>query len=348
MIQARDPVTLEPFDYYFVLFNSRASAAAYSEELFRLWKLSKPDAAASESQSISQVLFPSRSLSSPSIGDGEGAEERAIRSFTLAVATQRHYVQQVEYPRTPDQRWERMWGAGPGGTSWAESLAEKLWPVSPLPSKDSSPDRPTPPSQMSAHYPRYLVLLGVLGGDGRTTPAALKQALDEDGEDRNLPWRIPGLEKADESNGIVPLGRGTIVRWKPEKGTSTRVNKDDVSTPNIAHTDQASESSEAPHNSNAENGDAAASKIETKVKKQGSGRPIGSDWKYKRYAQFLISFAEEAEAQRFVREWHTREIALQRTEVLLRGDGMGRYHGTSTGRLETWEERREVTASLIW
>lgn len=367
VIQARDPVTLEPFDYYFVLFDSRASAAAYSEEVLRLWKLSKPRVAPSESQTSSHVLFPSRSLSSHSVGDGEDAEERAIRSFTLAVATQRHYIQGVEYPRTPDERWERMWGAGPGGTSWAESLSEKLWPAPTPPSKDPSPDRPTLHFQRSGHYSRYLVLLGVLGGDGRTTPHALRQALKEDGEDRNLPWRIPGLEEADESNGIVPLGKGISVKWKAPRGASKRANNnDDVATSNVADTDQASaesettalsvsagiteasKSSEGPHNSNTEKSDAAASKNNVNTKGRGTDRPVGRDWMYTRYMQFLVSFAEEAEAQRFVREWHAREVALQRTEVLLRGDGMGRYQGPSGGRLETWEEHREVTASLIW
>ena len=458
VIQARDPVTLEPFDYYYVLFDSRASAAAYSEAVFRLWKLNKARAVAAQSPSP-QVLFPSQSIYSNAGGtEASRAEERAIRSFTLALPTQRHHLQLEEYPRTPNERWERMWGAAPNARSWAEALSDKLWPAhppqwgskppSPWPSPEPHPNRPRPPSSRPAPRLRYLVLMGFNGGDSRTTPIALRQALEEDGESRNLPWRIQGLNEPDGGGSIVPLGRGLAtpgmekftkpvamagephtqqdIKAQPspapeapktngvmedgqedeKKGTGSDATVDNVTTSNITNLDIHSaesvtdipaglnitptpatvvaDGSKATHDTDSDkqndmvippeneigaekekgvedeagagNSAAAESAAETEPKKpdentrRGRFYDDGEDdgWKYRRYVQFIVAFEDEPEARRFVREWHARDVRLVRTEVLLRGAGRGKHRSAYTARPSSWEERREVTASLLW
>ena len=411
-----------------MLFDTRASAAAYSDAIFRLWRLSKQRAVAAHSPS-SQLIFPSQSLASGRVGSNADVdEERAIRSFTLTLPTQRHHIEQEEYPRTPSERWERMWGAAPNGRSWSEALADKLWPAyppqwhlrppSPWPSPEPTPHRPRPPPPRPPPRLRYLVLVGVNGGDGRTTPVALRQALEEDGEDRNLPWRIPGIDEPDGGGSIVPIGRGIAIpgmekMTKPneavsesrtqqaknaqsssqplpapeapeENGVEEAGQEDEVEDTDAISVDNVTVTNVTDHElgpAESQNPTPAAPVITTNTSAtEGSGKTHDTDnkkkntttrengaeskgpdrdrrfyengnddgWKYRRYAQFIVAFEDEAEARRFVREWHARDVGLVRTEVLLRGAGRGKHRSAYTARAARWEERRELTASLLW
>ncbi|KAK7747753.1 hypothetical protein SLS62_008897 [Diatrype stigma] len=428
VVQARDPDTLEPLDFYYVLFNSRASAAAYSLEVLRLWRLSKQEVALktrtgttpTTTMMAKTAAVPLKSLSSADDdgGDGGGDSEdlaQALRSFTLVLPSQRHFIRHEDYPRTPLERRRRMQGAAPGGRPWAEALAETIRPQlqrqaepqpQPQPEQRSNDDNqhPSSSSSPSPHSPSpspipspavmsdklTLVLLtidGTSGGDGRATPDALRRAIQDDGVERNLAWRVVGLAENDDAGGdgmnryrgIIPLGLGksstrqedrlaeaAAASEKREKRRDQHQQKqredEEVSNSNST-ADDATVTAEASSNndgggsaetstsssssSSSEGSGKRKEREKTKGKAKGKGESTegGVDWRHRLHTRFLIAFADEAEARRFVRCWHRRELMLPSRQRLQQVQMLTERNKEAPVDLG---EPRVVNASVLW
>lgn len=398
MIQARDPDTLEPLDFYYILFDSRASAAAYSLEVFRLWKLGKKamwgptaatTAALGPSSPFSSSSSSSSSFSSPVLeklrkktrarrekfDDGGEDPEPTLSSFTLVLPSQRHYLQLDDYPRSAYARRLRMQGAAPRGMSWVEALGARLLQQSPQPpppqqqqqqqqqdasspspSSPSSSDSssvatppPPPPAPGAQNNKLFLVLLTVdgnsSGGDGLATPGALRHAIEEDGVERNLAWRVVGLggDHGDgiksSVRGVLPLGKGRSSQYS-DQAVAAVLKKKTSNNTSTSTTNSNSSSSAGDGSSSGSGSGGSSNKAPPAATLPEDRKEVENvERKYRRYSRFVISFADEAEARRFVRCWHRRELVLRTG---------GQQQQDKNNKAPHWEESRVVNASVLW
>ncbi|KAI0136041.1 hypothetical protein F4776DRAFT_117530 [Hypoxylon sp. NC0597] len=245
VIQARDPDTLAPLGHYFVLFNSAVAAVAYRDEVERLWQLGKTYVpGAHHSKKGSERTMP--------VPEGLLADERgldvaaAVKGFTLVPPSQRYHLElSTGYTR------EKIEDLDLGGAAFVDQLAAKAGT-------------------------KHLVLVTVDGG--RISVDTLRQAIEEDGLMRNLPWRVTDLE-----NGIMPFGKSILKK-----------HDRDAKTFEESLLDQA--------------GRAVGKRGGNETHDEGG---IVDDKKYRRYPRFIIPFTDAAEAQRFVRGWHRRQFKLR-------------------------------------
>lgn len=273
VIQARDPDTLAPLGHYFVLFDSRAAAAAYKSEVEALWQLSKkhmPDAQPGKYD----VPVPQGLLRT----DNGQDVAVAIRSFTLVPPSQKWHLE-LGLEISDAHSRDKMDDLDMGGASFVDQLMTKAGS-------------------------KHLVLVTVDGG--RISVDTLRQAIEEDGVDRNLPWRVTDLV-----NGILPFGKSILKKH----------DMDDKSL-------EQSLLDQAGRATGRSNKDAADGEEETT-------HDIADDRKYRRYPRFIVPFTDNAEAYRFVRNWHRRQLKLR-----MNVDG---------GRGQTtWDETRILNVSVLW
>ncbi|RYO88694.1 hypothetical protein DL766_004426 [Monosporascus sp. MC13-8B] len=330
VIQARDPDTLEPLGYYYILFDSRASAAAYSDEVHRLWRLAKAQAPAAQ-HNRRRSRSARNGADDVVIADNDADTARALlRSFTLVLPTQRRHLEQRDY-HAWSREFRRAWlrGAAPGGASWADILAPRCVP-------GGSPS---------------LVLLSAAdgqggGGSGHDTGSgrallsvdALRRAIEDDGAERGLAWRVlMGDPQTGERGGIMPFGRSYVRQYdrlhdSPAGGDGVRgvdgergsgcgeEDADDALTGTGTTTATGGDGSDG-------NAEGALSSSPPSEEEEEDG-----DGKHRRYSRFVIPFADDAEARRFVRCWHRRELRVRM--------GAGRHGG--------WEESVVVNTTVLW
>ncbi|RYP72710.1 hypothetical protein DL771_004046 [Monosporascus sp. 5C6A] len=331
VIQARDPDTLEPLGHYYILFDSRASAAAYSEEVHRLWRLAKAQAPAAQLNRRRSRSTRNSADDVMIVGDDTDTARALLRSFTLVLPTQRRHLEQRDYP-VRSREFRRAWlrGAAPGGASWAENLAPRCVP-------GESPS---------------LVLLSAAdgqggGGSGNDTGSArallsvdaLRRAIEDDGAERGLAWRVlMGDPQTGERGGIMPFGR-SYVRWYDrlhetpaggggvhgvdgERGGGYGAEDADEALTGTGTTTTAT----GGHGSD---GDAKGPLPSSPPSEEEEG---DADREYRRYSRFVIPFADDAEARRFVRCWHRREMRVRM--------GAARHGG--------WEEIVVINTTVLW
>ncbi|KAI8965775.1 hypothetical protein F5Y11DRAFT_311396 [Daldinia sp. FL1419] len=253
VIQARDPDTLQPLGHYFVLFDRDAAAAAYRGEVERLWQLGKAHIPGAhhgkKARSAPSMPTP------PGLQDADGSSRDVaadLRAFTLVPPSQRYYLDVSSgFSRVKIEDLDI------GGVAFIDRLADRAGS-------------------------KHLVLVSVHGG--RISVDWLRQAIEEDGKDRNLPWRVTNLE-----NGILPFGKSIL---KQE-------DKD-------AEDFEQSLIDQARRVAGSENG--------FEYNEEGEGvRGTGQvdEKKYRRYPRFIIPFVDNAEAHRFVRHWHRRHFKIR-------------------------------------
>ncbi|KAI1814341.1 hypothetical protein GGS20DRAFT_417447 [Poronia punctata] len=281
VIQARDPDTLEPKGHYFILFDTHEAAMLYQEGLERLWKLSKQyvPRAHHRHHSFLQEPLP-LGIRHTDYGEDIG---RLVRSFTLVVPTQRR---QLQVSTVSPNHIEEMYVQG----GFVDQLA-------------------------SVAGSSFLVLIRLDGGF--ITINMLRRAIEDDGVERNLPWRITDLR-----DGILPFGKSILktsdkTQPQPPHGT-------------LLHSVKELENNAYEGENGSDSGDDRGG---TRYEMDHDSSKDG-DKHLRRYSRFIVPFEDKAEAHRFVRNWHRRELNFQ----------MG-------GREDEdpfWEEIRIVNAEVLW
>lgn len=145
----------------------------------------------------------------------------------------------------------------------------------------------------------YMALLVTEGG--KVSLDTLRMAIREDGVERNLPWRIKDLE-GETGTGILAFGKSSL------KGRDTA---------------------------------AAYDEGKDLEKLRGGVELLKDEWeaiqaKHTRYSKFIVPFLDQAEAQRFVRNWHRRQLHLQFSVM------------NEVGEEEEWSEMVMIQASMLW
>ncbi|KAI1409088.1 hypothetical protein F5Y13DRAFT_94916 [Hypoxylon sp. FL1857] len=242
VIQARDPDTLAPLGHYFVLFDSSAAAVAYRDEVERLWQLGKTHVPGAHHKKDSERRIPvPRGLAT----DEKGRDVAAlIKAFTLVPPSQRYHLE-----LSTSHTREKIEDLDLGGAAFVDQLAAKAGT-------------------------KHLVLVTVDGG--RISVDTLRQAIAEDGVERNLPWRVTDLE-----NGIMPFGKSILKKQDMDDKDFEQGLLDQVGR-SMGHKDRGEAGEES----------------------------IVDDRKYRRYPRFIVPFTDGAEAQRFVRGWHRRQFKI--------------------------------------
>ncbi|KAI1304479.1 hypothetical protein F5Y03DRAFT_170864 [Xylaria venustula] len=159
VIQARDPDTLEPKGYYFILFDTDEAAAAYKDRAEHLWQLGKahvPGAHHGRAHMQQQPL--PRGLRRTLQGEDVA---QLIASFTLVPPSQSLHLTQS---RMSPARIAELYAEG----GFVDRLAARAGS-------------------------KFLVLVRLDGG--RLTLDTLRRAIEEDGNARHLAWRVTDLEK---------------------------------------------------------------------------------------------------------------------------------------------------------
>lgn len=175
-MQARDRHTQEPRGQYYLFFDSRAAALAYSDEIKQLHHLSRARLGPRWRKAPESVLPPSE------VGGGAEAADARARSYALLPPSI-----QLDLKLVPPGAILPGVRGKTGGRRAGRPRMESGG------GSESEPGTPTPVSD--SHK-----VLVVLAG-GRITTRAVQDAIDADGADRNLAWR---LWKPRES--IFPLG----------------------------------------------------------------------------------------------------------------------------------------------
>ncbi|KAI1381741.1 hypothetical protein F4677DRAFT_399534 [Hypoxylon crocopeplum] len=285
VIQARDPDTLQPLGHYFLLFDSREAAVLYRDEVERLWKLGKTHVPGAHHGRASASMAP---LPRGLLVDEDGRDvAAAIQAFTLVPPSQR-----LDIALSTAHSREQMEGLDlGGGASFVDRLAARTGT-------------------------RHNVLVAVDGG--RISVDTLRQAIEEDGTDRNLAWRVTDLE-----NGILPFGKSVLKRRDGDARDFEQSLLDQAGQA-MSRRDRDRDNPAAGREE--EGGDGEATATDT--------MPT-DDRKYRRYPRFIVPFTDNAEAQRFVRSWHRRQFKLQMS-IEERGEQV------------VWDETRILNASVLW
>ncbi|KAI1265815.1 hypothetical protein F5Y18DRAFT_383552 [Xylariaceae sp. FL1019] len=256
VVQARNPDTLEPQGHYWILFDQPSAAAAYKDKMEHVWRLGKtylPGAHHKASHKTQQQLPEGLRFTE------QGADvAKLLKGFTLIPPSMTYHIKE------PKWNEERIMELGQGGI--VDRIAERL-------------------------RTKFLVMVRV--DRGRLTLDTLRAAIQDDGVNRNLPWRIIDLEK-----GILPYGQ-SLVKANEAYQPSHNPDQSGEDVPEANHTDE--EASE-------------------------------HDLQVRQYFRFIVPFMDNAEAQRFVRNWHRRELTWQ-----IEGD-----------KGATREESRLLNVSLLW
>ncbi|KAI1495642.1 hypothetical protein F5X99DRAFT_114644 [Biscogniauxia marginata] len=305
VIQARDPDTLEPLGHYFILFNHPSAARAYKEEVERLWRLGKKYIPGGHHKKDSEMRQPVP----PGLVTDRGEDVASlIRSFTLILPSQRHHLilgneQQEEKSSSSD-------GSGSAAAWRAEQLDQGGSFVDRLARRAGS---------------RFLVLVAIDGG--RISLETLRRTIEDDGVDRNLPWRVKGLggDGASDSS-ILPFGRSIVSSPDNDPEQSLR----DQGERAMGKQQEGEEGGEGSNNS---------------ILGSGIDRDKAEehDRKYRRYPRFIVPFEDSAEAHRFVRSWHRREVVLR-----MAYKASGKANNVNNDKSATWEESKIINATVLW
>ncbi|KAK7927064.1 hypothetical protein PG985_004062 [Apiospora marii] len=338
VIPVRDSETLEPSGQYYILFESGAAAAAWQHEVSTLWRLARVRAlsrreltefgSGSSTQrwhNMPDRLNPKQILEGgkgwhghlkryknliiDDNGAGRGPEDdqdrdeaASVRNFTLVPQSQRYDLERPLYSRL-----ETFLSNG------APSLVERL---------------------MDRAGSRHLVLLVLEGG--RLSVPTLRALIREDGVDRNLPWRVKGLDRDYHDDSDSEKGQGGIMAFGKSALKASEQTGPRESLLEQAHRAMGEGEEERDYDYNDSNENStdllAAEDLASLSRTARERRKLRRETR--RWNRFLVPFLDEAEARRFVRHWHRRQFQLNM--------------GHEDSDVKTWEESRTVNASILW
>ncbi len=250
VIQQRHPDTQEPLGQYFVIFSTYTAALAYEQNLRHLHRLSRhalPDAYKAKA-GVSEGLPPAE--------DNE-VLAASLRAFTvfppsatprLRLYSAKHLSKAIrDLEKEQQQRREVTGRARDAFYAGQIRAAKDIQRV--LEKLDSG--------EVEAGIGECKVLLRLEGG--KTAVEIVRAAVERNGEERNLAWR---LDERDDA--IKPL--------ESSGGKGRPAIQDNEGEENLVGVQSES-----------------------------------------LFGRFVVSFAEAAEARRFVRVWHRRELWDERT-----------------------------------
>ncbi|KAK3687637.1 hypothetical protein B0T22DRAFT_457693 [Podospora appendiculata] len=282
--QARSPATQEPRGQYFLFFDSRDAALSYSDKLERLHKLSRVALpAAWKSDCITGASLDGNTNAAGGVDTPTDAP--GLKTYTLL---------------PPNANLcSSIWSADDIRPHMFEKQSPKLPAADPKSPGPKNRAQSTPPdARLLEHLlhhqggissdpdtARHNVLIRLYGS--KITTGALRHAIDADGRERNLPWKLghhdsAGIrsESADKAIRGLEASRSEI-KW----GMIQNMNPD------------APGEDDGVFHYNGEG--------------QGKGKAHSG------FGRFVVSFSEPGEARRFVRAWHMRELLDWRTERMM-------------------------------
>ncbi|KAH8156728.1 hypothetical protein CIB48_g11519, partial [Xylaria polymorpha] len=158
----------------------------------------------------------------------------------------------------------------------------------------------------------FLVLVRVDGG--RLTLDDLRRAIEDDGLRRNLAWRITDID-----GGILPFGKSIL----KGKGQAQMAGSKGSSV------DKPWAQGLKDEESDDKDGDGPGKNTVNAIYEAEE-----SNERHRQYPRFIIAFVDQAEAYRFVQNWHRRELTLQ-----MGGGGK---------KQPSWEESKIINATVLW
>ncbi|KAK8052081.1 hypothetical protein PG993_003466 [Apiospora rasikravindrae] len=332
IIPMRDPETLEPAGQYYIVFESGVAAAAWQEEVSTLWRLARArnwsrqlvtgDSGSFESRQLQRLLADAgkkpkkkkkdqkyalgktdkhhslagyETLTHDEGEDGNDLESASVRNFTLIPQSQRYDIERPLYTRL-----DSLLHNG------APSLVERL---------------------MDKAGSRHLVLLVLEGG--RLSIPTLRALIHEDGAERNLAWRVKGLDRdySDSQRG----GGGIMAFGKSSLKASEQAGPEESLLRQIKG---AMGEEGGSKGGNRTGGAAAAPELALASLSRTARERQKLNHENRRWNRFIVPFLDEAEARRFVRHWHRRQLQLKM--------------GHEDSDVKTWEESRTINASILW
>ncbi|KAK4148647.1 hypothetical protein C8A00DRAFT_38779 [Chaetomidium leptoderma] len=269
VVQSISAVTREPRGQYFVFFDTRAAAEAYRSSLNHQLGLAK---------------LAQRSNPTPEA-------EPVTTPFTLLPPQLRYRPQLI--PAT------ELLNAITKAT-WNETGVARPSPPGTKPTRDGGsasprqqPSSPTIPYLLARHLDHnrleadmsWSVLVRLAGS--KVSVGDMIQAIDADGAERNLPWRLveerPDVDYWPRQVQTLRSGSGKIgFRESAEhvKGEEGEGEGEEEGSPSVV------------------------------VRTAAAEPPMTQQYGYTR---FVVTFADTAEARRFARTWHRREVVDERT-----------------------------------
>lgn len=316
VIQGRDHATLEPLGHYFILFDRYEAAVAYREEVQRLRKLSRQYTPGA----THGLQHAQRRHSPPPAGlptDIEGEDVAAlVRSFTLVPPSHRPRLQMSK--RVSRDRISEL---DRGGRALVDDIVGAVGGF------------------------QHLVMLHVADG-GHMSVDMLRLAIRADGVERKLPWRVVSLK-----TGIWPFGR-SIVKRRPRDDANAGTPADKAAdTPTEARDgdEEVREETDHVHTDDDHGGGRSSeqnsvSDLSTSDNLSSNENDGGNGNQERQHPRFLVAFTDDAEARRFIRHWHRRELApLLRSSSAVPGQNSRR-----SAEPASWEPPRIINASLLW
>jgi len=248
----------------------------YHDRIEELWKLGKQYVPRAHHKRAHMMQDP-LPLGMKRTKDGQDLK-KLIQSFTLVPPSQRR---QVELSRMTPEKIEDAYRRG--------SFVDQL---------------------VASTGSQFLVLLRLEGG--WLSVENLRRAIEHDGEQRNLPWRITNLY-----NGILPFGK-SILKSNDRVHRLRSNTFDDTFLKKLmidAETDRVGRQVSAYDQA-----------LDQQVDE--------SNENHRQFPRFIVPFEDKAEAHRFVRNWHRRELTIQM--------------GGRDFNEPFWEASRIINASLLW
>lgn len=326
VIPVRDTDTLEHAGQYYILFESGAAAAAWKHEIMTLWRLARARILIRQ-----EVTGNSRPQSPPPFRNDDNNNRGLIRKHSSRGKTKKHLPGLELYQDLLDDD-----GNLPDG----DAASVRHFTLVP-PSQRYDVERPVytraetfldrgAPSLvewlMQAAGSRHLVLLVLEGG--RLSLPTLRAIIREDGVERNLPWRLKNLEgdASDGNGGIMAFGKSSL-KAADQAGPEDSLRQQLASAMGEGGGGRGGEG-EVAWSATDPTAELAA------LSRTARERQRLSNNQYRRWNRFIVPFLDEAEARRFVRRWHRRQLQLKM--------------GHEDSDVKAWEESRTINASILW
>ncbi|KAK3943820.1 hypothetical protein QBC46DRAFT_376335 [Diplogelasinospora grovesii] len=199
IVQSRNPVTQEPVGQYFIFFDSRAAALAYSEELRRLHGLSRK-ALPEGWQKSPETAIPSPMISElGAIPGGKGDVQAELKRYAIHPPSAGLSFQICSAQEIRDLVLEPQ-------------TRQLYTPQKELPKRTKEVEVPAPlqefmDNQYALTEGDHNKVLVKLSGS-KMTPRAIRGVIEEDGYERNLAWQI------SNNGGVLPvLSSGSKIRY---------------------------------------------------------------------------------------------------------------------------------------